>query len=51
MNSRECETCRHYSFKVWGDTRSISGKCFGWGETRYVKSTDVCDKWKEEKDE
>lgn len=42
---RECETCRHYSFKVWGIDRSISGKCFGWEETRYVESENLCDKW------
>ena len=45
----ECETCKHYSFKVWGLNRSESGKCFGFGRpAKYVYSTDCCERHERE---
>ena len=50
LGEKECETCSHYSFKVWGIDRSISGKCFGWGKkSKYVNGDDTCERWSMEK--
>lgn len=49
-DKKECETCKHYSFKVWGVNRSVSGKCFGFGSpAKYVDSYDCCDRYEKER--